>query len=90
MESRVFIKKATDLAIRINLPLPFDQVQEQQAKTGIQRDLDALFSGLQNPSLPSASRLANDAQAKGYNIESRVLNRIHEMDTRLKADGYGG
>ena len=88
MDSRLFLKQAEQLSTKLHLTEMDDQ--EEQSKRGeIQRDLNVLFSNLQNPSLSCASRLAEKAMMCGYTIDSRVLHRITEIEGKIKADGYG-
>jgi hypothetical protein len=63
MQSQVFIKLVPDMITRMETAGPEDSSRDQ-----IQKDLTALVVGLQNPSLPSASRLRDAALRNGFFI----------------------
>lgn len=73
MQSMAFIKAAGELINKI-----------EQSPGGsddtVQREISQLFSGLQNPTLPSAFRLRDTAQANGYTVDGRVLQRLAQFD----------
>ena len=54
---------------------------EQQMKDATQKDINQLFSGLQNPSLPSATRLRDVAVSNGYTVDPRVQNRLQQAES---------
>lgn len=87
MESRAFIKHAAKLSNRIKLhkvsSITHDTDEETKAaKMEIQKELTQLFSGLQNPTLPSAYKLRDTAIANGFVIEPKIQHRLQQ------ADGY--
>jgi hypothetical protein len=74
MESRSFIKKANSLIEEIK-----DDVEREQGQY-LQREVNQLFSGLQNPTLPSAGKLRDVALDAGLQIDQRVLQRIQQAE----------
>ena len=42
----------------------------------LQKDITAAFSGLQNPSLPSAEKLRDVALAAGFGVKPNVIQNI--------------
>jgi hypothetical protein len=79
IESRHFIRQAADLQRRIkdlalaeNLGVETSQDSRQQ----ILKDLTQTFTGLQNPTLPSAYKLRDAALQAGYTIDPKILHRI--------------
>jgi len=83
IESRAFIRQATTLNTRIHLPANGPDVSPDSPKirAELQKELNMLFSGMQNPSLPCASRLATDAQKQGFTVEPRVLHRLQQAES---------
>ena len=84
MDSRNFIKQAAliikdigDQSILENLDLGSNS---QETRQRIQRDLNQLFSGLQNPTLPSAYRLRDAALKAGYQVDPRVVQRLRDFE----------
>jgi transcriptional regulator with XRE-family HTH domain len=85
MESRAFIKNAKVLTDRI---LGFEitkgalNSEEIAAQTNVlQKEVNQLFQGLQNPTLPSASKLATLAQNRGFTLDAKVRHRIEQAET---------
>ncbi len=83
MESRTFIRQAAelqrrikDLALAENLNVDTSQDSRQQ----IQKDLSQTFTGLQNPTLPSAYKLRDAAMQAGYTIDPKILHRIQQAE----------
>lgn len=80
MESRIFIKLATQLRKEIkefseaNLSHEETQVQGQ----ALQKDIHAAFQGLQNPTLPSADKLLSEALNAGFAVPPQVVQRISQ------------
>lgn len=78
MDSRIFIRNATNLIADIaafqaaNLSAEDAQVQG----SALQKDITAAFSGLQNPSLPSAEKLRDVALAAGFAVKPNVIQNI--------------
>jgi len=83
MESRNFIRQAADLVRRIKdlqLAESINVAPIQDSFQNIQKDLTATYTGLQNPTLPSAYKLRDVALDAGYSIDPRVLNRIQQAE----------
>ena len=83
MESRAFIRQATAMVERVeksNIGAATIE-EEKQKRDQIQKDLNQLFQGLQNPSLPSASKLAKQAQDNGFTVDAKVRNRIEQAES---------
>jgi len=82
MESRKFIKEAAVLIAKItdsqNTIGTADELRSQ--REGIQQDVNRLFTGLQNPTLPSAYRLRDTAQRAGYFVNPLVLQRLRDHE----------
>jgi hypothetical protein len=78
MESRNFIKVATALRKEIKDFRDANLSQEEtQAQGGaLQKDINAAFQGLQNPTLPSAEKLRDEALAAGFFVNPMVVQRI--------------
>jgi hypothetical protein len=83
MESRVFIRVATQLIGEIEalveacLPEAEAQVRGQT----LQKDINAAFSGLQNPTLPTAEKLVIAAVNAGFTVNPAVQQRIHQAQS---------
>jgi hypothetical protein len=78
MESRAFIKHATTLKSKIALMSLTTFQPETVAE--VQRDLNQLFSGMQNPTLPSAASLCDSALKAGFQVDVRVQNRLKQAE----------
>ena len=80
MDSRNFIKTATALRQEIkDFSVAHLSHEETQAQGGaLQKDINAAFAGLQNPTLPSAEKLRDEALAAGFFVNPLVSQRIHE------------
>ena len=78
MESRAFIKHAATLIEKIEAN-PAHNVNDDTAQS-VQKEINQLFSGLHNPTLPSAYRLRDAAQAAGYSVASGVLQRLAQFE----------
>ena len=46
----------------------------------LQKRVNSLFSGLQNPTLPSAFRLRDAAYDAGLQVDGRVLQRLSQFE----------
>lgn len=84
MESRAFIKaagllmvKIKDIAVTSGIS---DLETEQRAREAVQKELNQLFGGLGNPTLPSAYKLRDVAVAAGYFVNPQVLNRLSQFE----------
>jgi len=74
MNSLAFIRDAKSLITQIK-----QSGNDATANTQIQQQLDQLFSGMTNPSLPSAKRLAETALWHKFNVDSRVIHRVNQF-----------
>ena len=74
MESRSFITHAQALIARINTRGPED-------RETIQREINGLLQGLQNPTLPSAARLVHHALAAGYTVKPDIQHRLQQAES---------
>jgi hypothetical protein len=82
MESRAFIKAAAVLIAKIAASQQTigtaDELRTQ--RDGIQKEITATFTGLLNPTLPSAYKLRDTALRSGYTINPLVSQRIQQAD----------
>lgn len=78
MESRAFIRHAQSLISRISNNA-VDGVEENHLH--LQKEITNLFSGMQNPTLPSASRLCAAALAAGFTVKPEVQNRLAQAES---------
>jgi len=71
MNSIAFIRDAKNLI----------QVMDSKInnETQVQQQLDQLFTGLTNPSLPSAKRLVESALRNKFIVDSRVIHRVNQF-----------
>lgn len=78
MQSTMFIKQAKELATKITTGIsPLASHEEEQAwGNGVQKELNALFAGLANPTLPSAFRLRDAALAAGFTISPATREKL--------------
>jgi hypothetical protein len=83
MESRNFIRIATTLRQEIaDFTKANLSPEETQVQGGaLQKDITAAFSGLQNPTLPSAEKLRDEALAAGFFVNPAVSQRIHQANS---------
>ena len=81
MESRTFIKEAATVMKQIEQQKIYSITRgvDANSASNIQRQLDILFGSLQNPTLPSASRLMESALDAGYTVDRRVQQRIRQF-----------
>lgn len=83
MESRAFIKNAVALIKQIKDQSVINTVSNERngaAGARLQRDINHLFSSLQNPTLPTAYRLRDTAIEHGYTVEQNVLRRLSQFE----------
>jgi hypothetical protein len=82
MESRNFIKLATDLRADISDfgKADLSDADAQVQGNALQRRIDAAFVGLQNPTLSSAANLASEAIAIGFTVNPSVISKIHQHE----------
>ena len=83
MESRAFIRNAQLLTIRIkDLSVTFGSHETiKTARDNVQKDLNQLFAGLQNPTLPSASKLCATALAAGLVVRPELQHRLQQAES---------
>jgi hypothetical protein len=83
MQSLAFIKQAKVLTDKLNafnaVVVPAEEELEQGA--ALQKEINQLFQGLQNPSLPSASKLATLVQESGFQLDAKVRHRIEQAES---------
>ena len=82
MDSRLFIASAKPLIERITvnamgLATPEEQHERREAS---QKELNQLFAGLQNPTLPSAFKLRDTALRHGFYVNPKVLNELSRFE----------
>lgn len=82
MESRAFIREAAVLIEDIKTFKAAYLAPEDEREQGIalQKRTNALFSGLQNPTLPSAYKLRDAALDLGLFVNPQVLHRIASFE----------
>lgn len=82
MESRAFITRAAALITKIEDGVNANlQPQELQAMGDeLQVEVDQLFAGLTNPTLPSAYRLRDAALDAGLTVDPRVQQRLAQFE----------
>jgi len=49
-------------------------------KEDLQKEINQMMSGMQNPSLPSAARLAAIAQDHGYTISAAAKSKLEQVE----------
>ncbi len=84
MESRAFIRHANVLKVKIkDLAVNFGRPEEiKSTRDSLQKELNQLFAGLQNPTLPSAGKLCSAALAAGFTVKPEMQHRLQQ------AEGY--
>lgn len=84
MESRKFIAAAGLLMLAIKDTASTDGIiapsETQDKVSENQRELNNLFSGLQNPTLPSAFKLRDLALEYGYTVPQRALDMLRPAE----------
>jgi hypothetical protein len=82
MDSRIFIRDAEMLISDIAIFKQAALTEEDEVNQGnaLQKRTNALFTGLQNPTLPSAYKLRDAALEVGIHVDPRVLQRIASFD----------
>ena len=83
MESRAFIREAKLLIADITAPVTAaTTVEEDVARNkDLQKRINSLFQGLQNPTLPSAFNLRDAAVAPRFSVNPQVLHRLAQFDS---------
>ena len=82
MESRSFIKAAGTLISKINTNrhLIGTAVELHTQREAVQKEVTQLFSGLQNPTLPSAYRLRDTALRNGFLVDAKVQQNLAKYE----------
>ena len=82
MESRQFIKTSQALVTRIKdfALLVAIGTHDQSEGESIQKAVNGAFSGLQNPTLPSAYKLRDAALDNDFYVDPRVQHRITQAE----------
>ncbi len=83
MESRLFISEATALREEIKKFREAYLSPEEELAQGsaLQKRLNFLYGGLQNPTLPSAYKLRDVATEAGFFIEPKRLHWLASFET---------
>lgn len=83
MESRVFIRVATQLIgdIKTFKEATLSEAEVQVQGESLQKAISSAFSGLQNPTLPSAENLVIAAIDAGFTVNPAVQQRIHQAQS---------
>ena len=83
MNSVNFIKEANQLIKEIRDHEVVSGFQDYELSMrnaqSLQKRITSLFSGLQNPSLPSAFRLRDTAREAGFQVDVRVMQRLAQF-----------
>lgn len=83
MNSVTFIREAGQLIKEVRdfqVVADFQDYEERMRNAAsLQKRVTNLFSGLQNPSLPSAFRLRDAAINAGMQVDSRVIQRLAQF-----------
>lgn len=84
MNSVNFIKEAGQLIKDLGdhaVVRSFKSYEESMRNAqNLQKRVNALYSGLQNPTLPSAFRLRDAAYDAGLQVDGRVLQRLSQFE----------
>lgn len=80
MESRTFIRTSQILVEAINefRNAHLSHEEELAQGTALQKEINATLAGLQNPTLTSAERLMDAANAAGFAVNPQVQHRIRQ------------
>jgi len=83
MESTVFIREAKVLIDEIKtFQLAYLEPEEEIRKgQDLQRRINQMFSGLQNPTLPSAYKLRDAAMSAGFQINQIKLSWLAQFES---------
>ncbi len=79
MESRAFIRNANQLIKKIET---FKNEPADRAKSGeaLQKEINQLFAGLQNPTLMTAAQLAREATSAGFEVRPEIMHRLKQAE----------
>lgn len=84
MESRSFIREAkllmVDIDNHIALRLTRTSDELHTEFTDLQKRINNLYSGLQNPSLPSAFNLRDKAVASGFTVDNKAQHKMAQFE----------
>ncbi len=88
MESTQFIKEAKALVSEITyFQAAYLSPEDEMAQgTALQKRINNAFSGLQNPSLLAADKLAETALGAGFSVDPRKVTAIEDMARRWSYD----
>lgn len=50
--------------------------EDAEQGNDLQKRVNSIFTGLQNPTLPSAGKLCREAIDSGFQVDQKVINRI--------------
>jgi len=83
MESRAFIKAAGELITEINefKNAVLSHEDEVAKGTAIQKQIKTVFTGLMNPTLPSAGKLCETALAAGFQVDHLAQQKIQQAES---------
>lgn len=85
METRKFIAAAAVLVQRIKDHALVEGIRstEESREEGnvIQKEINSAFTGLQNPTLPSAYKLRDVALQHGFAVDPRVQHRLTQGES---------
>jgi len=83
MESRAFIRHAQQLIVKIRNHAISSITQEENkaSRDAIQKEINQLYSGSINPTLPSASRLCEVALKAGFTVRPEVQHRLTQAES---------
>jgi hypothetical protein len=82
MESRAFIRHAAALIKKIedSRNQMLNAVELHSFKEATQKEITALFNGLQNPTLPSGYRLRDVCLRNGFFVDQKVQIRLSSFE----------
>lgn len=82
MQSQAFIKAAATLITKVEDSQHTFGTQEdlRNQRDALQKEIGQLFSGLQNPTLPSAYRLRDAALRAGFHVQPLVMQRLAQFE----------
>jgi len=82
MESRAFIRNAQQLITKIkdHAVVSITQPEDRTSRDAIQKEVNQLFAGLSNPTLPSAGKLCATALSAGFNVKPEVQHRLQQAE----------
>jgi hypothetical protein len=83
MESRAFIRTAAAVIAKIEAGQQTIGTAEElrTQREGVQKEINLAFSGLQNPTLPSATKLRDTAVRAGYQVNPLIQQKIQQAES---------